>query len=156
MQAESLSHHVIGVCQTLRTMRVGMQTIDEIRRDRLELLIREHGSIAALNELLGFERTDSTLSQIRTQAKHSKTKRPRVMGDELARRIEERLHLERGWMDTSAELERRASDQRTVEILDMLNRLPAWQVDQVASIVRAFAATPTPPPIGAPPADTKG
>ena len=45
-------------------------------------------------------RSDSTLSQIRTQAPHSKTGKPRVMGDDMARKIEDKLGLERGWMDT--------------------------------------------------------
>lgn len=150
MPSDFISRGVIVVCQTERTMVVSMQTIDEIRRDRLELLIQKHGSIAALNELLGYERTDSRLSQIRTQAKRSSGGKPRAMGDDTARYIEDKLQLPRGWMDTNAEMERRAADQRTVEILEMLNRLPAWQVDQVASIVRAFAAEPppgnTPPP----------
>lgn len=127
-----------------------MQTIDEIRRARLEALIQERGSIAALNEALGLDRTDSTLSQIRTQARHSSTGKPRTMGDELARRIEERLQLPRGWMDTSLELERQAADPQAAAILAMLGQLPEWQRERVATIVRTFveAASGAPPPSG--------
>lgn len=65
------------------------------------MLIKQHGdSIAKLNEAIGLDRTDATLSQIRTKAPHSKTGTPRSMGDPLARKIEEKLGLERGWMDT--------------------------------------------------------
>jgi len=65
------------------------------------MLVKQHGeSLARLNEALGLDRTDATLSQIRTQSKHSKTGKPRVMGDDLARKIEDRLGLQRGWMDT--------------------------------------------------------
>lgn len=79
----------------------GMQTVSETRRARLTILIKRHGdSLANLNEALGLDRTDATLSQIRTQAKHSKTGKPRSMGDELARKIEAKLGLSEGWMDT--------------------------------------------------------
>lgn len=79
----------------------GMQTISETRRARLTMLVKRHDdSLARLNEALGLDRTDATLSQIRTQAKHSKTGKPRVMGDDLARKIESRLGLPEGWMDT--------------------------------------------------------
>lgn len=78
-----------------------MQTVSETRRQRLAILVKEAGSsLAALNEKLGLDRTDATLSQIRTSAKHSKTGKPRSMGDELARKIEERMNLPQGWMDT--------------------------------------------------------
>ena len=78
-----------------------MQVISETRISRLNMLITQHGgSLANLNVALGLDRTDATLSQIRTRAPHSKTGKPRSMGDELARKIEERLHLAAGWMDT--------------------------------------------------------
>ncbi len=76
-----------------------MQTISEIRHKRLEMLITQHGSIANLNDAIGNARTDATLSQIRTRAKHSKTGAPRSMGDDLARKIETSLSLPTGWMD---------------------------------------------------------
>lgn len=79
----------------------GMQTVSETRRVRLSMLVKRHSnSLAELNEVLGLDRTDATLSQIRTQAKHSKTGKPRVMGDDLARKIEDKLSLAAGWMDT--------------------------------------------------------
>ena len=64
------------------------------------MLISQHdGKIANLNSALGVERTDATLSQIKNKAKHSKTGKPRSMGDELARKIETKLNLPFGWMD---------------------------------------------------------
>jgi phage repressor protein C with HTH and peptisase S24 domain len=77
-----------------------MQTIDETRRQRLQILIEKHSTLAALNEALGLARTDATLSQIKNKSAHSKTGTPRCMGDPLARRIEEKLDLPLGWMDT--------------------------------------------------------
>jgi hypothetical protein len=78
-----------------------MQTVSETRRQRLAILVKRYGdSLAKLNEALGLDRTDATLSQIRTSAPHSKTGKPRSMGDELARKIEAKLELAVGWMDT--------------------------------------------------------
>jgi len=78
-----------------------MKTVGETRLDRLGVLVKKHGgSLARLNEAIGLNRTDATLSQIRTRAPHSRTGKPRTMGDELARRIEQKLALPVGWMDT--------------------------------------------------------
>ena len=50
-----------------------MKTIAETRRIRLDMLVKRHGDrLAKLNEVLGLDRTDATLSQIRTQAKQNR------------------------------------------------------------------------------------
>jgi len=77
-----------------------VQTVSETRRQRLQMLLERHGSLAALNDAIGLARTDATLSQIKNQSAHHRTGTPRAMGDDLARKIEGALHLERGWMDT--------------------------------------------------------
>jgi len=120
-----------------------MHTVSETRLARLQMLVQKHnGSLADLNEAIGLVRTDATLSQIRTKAPHSKTGKPRVMGDDLARKIEERLALEAGWMDTPpsyAELHGE-EDPRT----------KAWQLmealtpDQWPTAVRLLAALAQP------------
>lgn len=76
-----------------------MKTVEENRRDWLVALIDQHGSIAALNIKLDRDRTDATLSQIKNQSTHHKTGKPRTMGSEVARDIEEKLGLERGALD---------------------------------------------------------
>lgn len=79
----------------------GMFTIAETRRARLEELIGHFGTIASLNEALGYERNDTRLARIRNA--NARTDRPGKvfqMGDPQAREIEEKLALERGWMDT--------------------------------------------------------
>lgn len=79
-----------------------VNTIDEIRRIRLEMLIKRYqGKLANLNEALGLERNHSQLARIRNR--NARTDRPGKyfdMGDEQAREIEEKLSLDRGWMDT--------------------------------------------------------
>lgn len=77
-----------------------MKPSSEIRKENLNLLIEQHGSIANLNTVLGRKRTDATLSQIRKGLTHSGSDKVRVMGDTLARDIEKKLKLGLGWMDT--------------------------------------------------------
>lgn len=121
----------------------GMQTISETRVARLAMLVKQYGgSLANLNEALGFSRTDSTLSQIRTMALHSKTGVPRGMGDNLARKIEDQLNLGRGWMDTPpsyAELHGE-EDPRT-KVMQLMEAMPA---DQWATAVRLLDALAQP------------
>lgn len=76
-----------------------MKTIEEIRRDWLNLLIEQHKTIANLNVTLGRSRTDATLSQIKNKAIDSKSGNSRNMGSDLAREIEEKLGFEIGTLD---------------------------------------------------------
>lgn len=118
-----------------------MQTVTETRLMRLQMLVKKHnGSLADLNEAIGLVRTDATLSQIRTKAPHSKTGKPRVMGDDLARKIEERLSLEAGWMDTPpsyAELHGE-EDPRT-KVWQLMEALPPDQWPTAVRLLDALA-----------------
>jgi hypothetical protein len=74
-----------------------MKTVAAIRRENLVLLAEELGSMEAVAA-----RVDSTpvyLSQIRRQMPDSRTKRPRELGTELARRLERACEKPDGWMD---------------------------------------------------------
>lgn len=105
------------------------------------MLIVEFGSIANLNVAMGMDRTDATFSQIRNQAVHSKTGKPRVMGEDLARRIEATLNKPEGWMDTPpgyAEVE----DQRISHVVKIMEAMPEWQRDQAVKIVDTLAQPP--------------
>ncbi len=75
------------------------QTIEEIRREWLIVLIERYRTIAALNEALGRPTTDATLSQIKNQAPNTRTGAPKNMGSTLAREIEEKLGMQRGTLD---------------------------------------------------------
>ncbi len=72
-------------------------TISEIRRLNLRALIKEHGSAAALCQRVP-RLANSYISQI-LHATPNQSGRPRSMGDDVARRIEESLGLPDGWMD---------------------------------------------------------
>jgi hypothetical protein len=74
-----------------------MPTITAIRHSNLLLLIKEFGTIQALADKIG--KSHSQLSQLRNQVVHSTTGKQRVVGDKLAREIEQKLGRPEGWMD---------------------------------------------------------
>jgi|GEM_PF-1413088 len=82
-----------------------MRPVEETRRLRLAQLVATHGSYVTLNGLLGMTDRDSTLSQIANQSPNSRTRKPKNMGSELARRIEAALGLAPGWMDADPDAE---------------------------------------------------
>jgi len=76
-----------------------MPTIAEIRHANLLLLVGEgHGAVKRFAARI--ERDPSQISQLTTQAAHSKSGQPRGMGDKMARHIETMLKLTPGWLDT--------------------------------------------------------
>jgi hypothetical protein len=78
-----------------------LKTASETRRERLESLIGQHGSVAELNDAVGLARTDPRLSQIRNGSLRSGRQAGRyLMGHAMARQIEQALSLPVGWMDT--------------------------------------------------------
>jgi hypothetical protein len=120
-----------------------MQTVGETRRARLEELITSHGGlIANLNEALGYERNDTRLARIRNA--NVRTDRPGKiyqMGDAQAREIEERLGLERGWMDTPPGFEAFTGDAFR-ELHRVAQELKPYQVQQLAAIGLTLANAP--------------
>lgn len=119
-----------------------MLTASETRRVRTEMLIKQHGSAAALNTALGWPRTDPKLAQIRNANPRPGRDKPYQMGDAMAREIEEALNLERGWMDTPptyAELH--GEHDPRVQLLHAMEGLPA---DQWAVALRLIDALTQP------------
>jgi hypothetical protein len=121
-----------------------VNTIDQTRRSRLEMLItRFGGKLANLNEALGLERTNSQLARIRNR--NARTDRPGKffdMGDDLAREIEQKLSLGLGWMDTPptyAELQGEEDPRTKVMLL-----MEAMPPDQWATAVRLLDALAKP------------
>lgn len=121
-----------------------VNTIDETRRIRLEILIKRFGGkIADLNEALGYERTHSQLSRIKNKNKRSD--RPGkffVMGDEQAREIEEKLSLGLGWMDTPPSYsELLGDDDPRTKVMLLMEAMPP---DQWSTAVRLLDALTQP------------
>lgn len=123
---------------------IPMQTIDETRRSRLEMLITKYGGkLVNLNEALGYEKTSSKLSRIRNQ--NARSGRPGKffeIGDEQAREIEAVLQLPNGWMDTPLTYAEIHGDQdpRT-KVMQLMEAMPT---DQWATVVRLVDALAQP------------
>lgn len=129
-----------------------MQTISETRRQRLELLIKKHGSIAEVNTAIGWARTDATLSLIRNAIKRKGRKTPFQMGDAMAREIEEALKLPEGWMDTKpSAFEQYGEHDPRVKAMQLLESMPPEQWHTAVRLLDALAqpTTPTLTPIKA-------
>lgn len=76
-----------------------MQTIDEVRRQNLEIAIKRAGSGAKLAEAA--KTSPAYLSQIKNRTPDSKSGTPKTMGDAMARRIEAAIGEPNGWMDVA-------------------------------------------------------
>jgi hypothetical protein len=123
-----------------------MLTIAETRRARLEILIERYsGRIADLNEKLGYERNDTRIARIRN-ANERKDRPGKVfqMGDAQAREIEDRLGLERGWMDTPPGLEY-ATGGRVDQLHQVMQSLSPYQIEQWIEMGVVLARVPQPP-----------
>lgn len=118
-----------------------MRTINQIRHSNLLLLLEDYDSLAALNERLGLPRTDATLSQIKNRSKDSKTGKPRVMGDVLARRIEAAVGKPEGWLD-NPQYRSGTREARVALAMQLMERMPDWQVDQAIKILDTIAEPP--------------
>lgn len=81
-----------------------MKTVEEVRRERLLLLLKEYGTLVAINEKIGLTKRDSTLSQIVNSAKNSRTGKGKEMGSPMARKLEAACGKAPGWMDTDPDL----------------------------------------------------
>jgi hypothetical protein len=118
-----------------------MLTVDETRRQRLEMLIAQHGGkIANLNEALGYARNETKLARLRNA--NERTDRPGkiyLMGDALAREIEQKLALDRGWMDTPPGAELFSADTRMQQLYRVAEQLEPYQVDAWLSIGQTLA-----------------
>lgn len=104
-----------------------MKTVEETRRERLQMLVTQYGGMANLVEKLGSARNETaTLTRIlNANIRHERGGQPYVMGSPKAREIEKALGLAEGWMDTppstaelfgsSAPLDRMAEIMATME-----------------------------------------
>ena len=119
-----------------------MQTSSEIRRSRLSQLVDRYGSIADLNQALGWPRTDPKLSQIKNNNKRPGRDASYQMGDAMAREIEDRLSLERGWMDNPiSAAEQAGTGSQRAKIAQLMDSLPE---DQLAVALRLLDALAKP------------
>lgn len=121
-----------------------MEIVEETRRIRLQMLVKKHGSMASLCERLGYARNETaTLTRIlNANIRHDRGGEPYNMGSPIARKIEEKLSLGLGWMDTPpsyAELHGEEDPRTKVMLL-----MEAMPPDQWSTAVRLLDALAQP------------
>ena len=89
-----------------------MKTCDEIRRENLLVLIKEAGGESLLAEKYGC--TDAAIKAWAKAYKDSKTGIPKEIGRVPARKFEEIMEKERGWLD---------HDHSQLEILETMRKM---------------------------------
>lgn len=80
-----------------------MKTIEETYRERLQILIEEHGTQAQLGKLI--DKSPAQISQWINGSPDSKTGKPRSLKSETAREIEKALKLPKAWFDQPVSIE---------------------------------------------------
>lgn len=108
---------------------VGMTTAFEIRHARLLEAIELAGTIEALASKAGV--SPAYLSQLKNKLPDSKTKKPKGMGDAVARRIEAALKKSRGWMDARNEAPNDEISRLKADIIDELHQLSKDDLEQI-------------------------
>lgn len=89
-----------------------MRTIDQIRHERfMELMSEVKGSVKDMAARIGV--SSAQISQIKNRSIHSISGKPRVIGDDLARKLETAFKKPEGWMDTlsAAQSDRSAGER---------------------------------------------
>lgn len=76
-----------------------MKTIDEIRKENLAILVKDHGGVGKLADVL--ERSSSQVSQWLNSSKASASGKPRRFNSDSARYIEKMCGKPEGWLDTA-------------------------------------------------------
>lgn len=122
-----------------------MEVVEETRRARLQMLVKKHGSMASLCEMLGYARNETaTLTRIlNANIRHDRDGKPYNMGSPMARQIEDKLSLGTGWMDTPptyAELTGEA-DPRS-DLWKVMEDMTPSDLYRAAAILAALKATP--------------
>lgn len=120
-----------------------MKPVEETRRQRLLMLIKQHDGQTSLIEKLPKEISASTVSRIaNANVRHDRGGAVYVMGSPMAREIEHALSLPNGWMDTPLTYsELHGEDDPRTKAMQLMEALPP---DQWATAVRLLDALAQP------------
>lgn len=107
------------------------------------MLIQRHGKLADFNEAMGYERNTAKFSRLRRA--HARKERPGkayLMGDAVAREIEDKLKLPTGWMDTPPTYAELHPDDRIAHALAIMEAMSPYQLDQAVRVLDSLAEPP--------------
>lgn len=119
-----------------------MQTVHETRRQRLGMLKEKYKHWSTLNAAIGWEKTNTRLSQIHKGTLRSDRGVPFVLGDDTAREIERKLELPEGWMDTPPTLTEQFGHSEALDRVAAL--MAAMEPEMQYKVVRLVAAVAEP------------
>lgn len=121
-----------------------MKTVEETRRERLQMLVDQHGGMANLVEKLGSARNETaTLTRIlNANIRHERGGQPYVMGSPKAREIEKTLGLPEGWMDTPPGLSEQFGNSAALDKVAEL--MATMEPEMQYMVVRMVAAASQP------------
>lgn len=104
-----------------------MNPVEETRRTRLKMLVKKHEGMANLCQALGYARNETaTLTRImNANVRHERGGKAYEMGSPMARKIEEKLGYELGWMDTPPTFAELDGDDRQAQMLLAMESIPA-------------------------------
>jgi hypothetical protein len=127
---------------------IDMKTVEETRRDRLQMLVKQHGGdkdgMANLCEALGYARNNTAgLTRIlNANLRHDREGEPYEMGSKKAREIEQKLGLSVGWMDTPPTLAEQFGHSGPLDKIAEL--MAAMEPEMQYRVVRMVAAATEP------------
>jgi hypothetical protein len=134
-----------------------VDTVEQTRRNRLQMLVKEYKGLANLCEALGYSRKETSgLSRIvNGNLRHERDDAPYHVGSPMARRIEQKLDKPLGWMDTPptyAELDPHPLISELLKsALVLRDRDHSHDLNRLVSIARTLVESPPPPqPVTAP------
>ena len=119
-----------------------METVEETRRVRLQILVKKQGSMANLCQQLGYARTETaTLTRIlNANIRHDRGGKPYNMGSPMARQIEETLSLDLGWMDTPPSYsELLGEEDPRAKVMLLMEAMPPDQWSTAVRLLDALA-----------------
>lgn len=125
-----------------------MKTVEETRRERLQILVNRHGGdkdgMANLCEALGMARNNTAgLTRIlNANIRHDRDGEAYEMGSKKAREIEQKLGLEHGWMDTPPTLAEQFGQSGPLD--KMAELMAAMEPEMQYKVVRLVAAMAEP------------
>lgn len=95
------------------------------------MLVSEYGSLVKINEALGRNARDSTLSQILNQAPNTSSGKAREMGTPQARALEAACKKEPYWLDRDPELDAALERLRTIDARERASPWNTWPFTRV-------------------------
>ncbi len=127
---------------------LGMKTCDEVRLENLRRLVEEAQGLSNLIAKANGKLSRPVLYQILSGVKTA-AGTPKNIGDDLARKIEKELRLERGWMDHEKEFQDFLPQgyimpAELIRLITLYSQADRDGRDHILGVLQAAVSTSTP------------